>query len=145
MMPTILLVDDDEPIRLLITAICTRLNILVEWAGDGATALKMLRRRSYDALLLDLMLPQQNGFEVLRELRACLPAMLARTIILTAASDATLRDFDGGGTLVMLRKPFEIDDLVDALVSCTSCQPLPAPQRLFLVRGLRRDARFDAN
>ena len=124
-MPTILLVDDDEPIRLLITAICSRMNVQVECAGDGDTALAMLRRRSYDALLLDLMLPKQNGFEILRELRAFAPAMLARTIIITAASDATLRDFDGGGTLVMLRKPFEIDDLMDALVSCTSCPPPP--------------------
>jgi DNA-binding response OmpR family regulator len=140
-MPTILLVDDDEPIRLLITAICTRLNIAVDWAADGEAAMKMLRRRNYDALLLDLMLPQMNGFEVLRELRSCTPSMLARTIILTAASDATLRDFDGGGTLVMLRKPFEIDDLMDALVACTSCEPLP-PQRR--ASAARRNAHFDA-
>jgi DNA-binding response OmpR family regulator len=124
-MPTILLVDDDEPIRLLIAAICSRLNIRVEWAGDGETAVSMLRRREYDALLLDLMLPKQNGFEVLRELRAHVPAMLGRTIIITAASNATLRDFDGGGTLAILRKPFEIADLIDALQSCTGCEPLP--------------------
>lgn len=124
-MPTILLVDDDEPIRLLITAICARLGIDTEWAGDGETAVAMLRRRRYDALLLDLMLPRLNGFEVLRELRAFAPAMLGRTIIITAASDATLRHFDGGGTLALLRKPFDIDDLGDALVACTGCQPLP--------------------
>jgi DNA-binding response OmpR family regulator len=128
-MPTILLVDDDEPIRLLITAICARLNVHVEWAADGEIALSMLRRRAYDALLLDLLLPKQNGFEVLRELRAFLPAMLSRTIIITAVSDATLRDFDGGGTLVLLRKPFDIADLTDALVACTACEP-PAPHRI---------------
>lgn len=128
-MPTILLVDDDEPIRLLITAICTRLHVDVECAPDGEVAISMLRRRHYDALLLDLMLPKQNGFEVLRELRSCAPAMLGRTIIITAASDATLRDFDGGGTLVLLRKPFEIDDLIDALVACTACEP-PPPRRI---------------
>ena len=127
-MPTILLVDDDEPIRILIIAICARLNVQVECAADGETALSMLRRRPYDALLLDLMLPRQNGFEILRELRSFAPAMLSRTIIVTAASDATLRDFDGAGTLVMLRKPFEINDLMDALVACTSCEPPPPPR-----------------
>ena len=129
-MPTILLVDDDAPIRLLITALCTRVNVQVECAGDGETALSMLRRGHYDALVLDLMLPKQNGFEVLRELRSFSPEMLSRTIIITAASDATLRDFDGGGSLVMLRKPFEIDDLMDALVACTSCTPLPPLRRI---------------
>lgn len=122
--------DDDEPIRLLITAICRRMGLDVECAADGDTAVAMLRRRSYDALLLDLMLPMQNGFEVLRELRACAPSMLARTLIITAVSDATLRDFDGGGTLGILRKPFDLDDLADALVACTGCEPLPPPRRL---------------
>jgi DNA-binding response OmpR family regulator len=129
-MPTILLVDDDEPIRQLITAICSRVNVTVDWAGDGETALSMLRRRRYDAVLLDLMLPKQNGFEILREIRSFAPAILARTIIITAASDATLRDFDGGGTLVMLRKPFDIADLMDALVACTGCDEPPPPYRI---------------
>ncbi|HVE71717.1 MAG TPA: response regulator [Thermoanaerobaculia bacterium] len=120
-MPTVLVVDDDEPIRVLITALCRRLGLAVEWAADGDTGLTMIRRRRYDAILLDLMLPMQNGFEVLRELRAHEPEMLARTIIITAVSDVTLRDFDGGGTLALLRKPFDIHDLCDALAACTGC------------------------
>jgi two-component system, OmpR family, response regulator len=129
MTPKILLVDDDEPIRLLITAICKRLKIDVDYAPDGEAAVAMIRRRDYDALLLDLMMPKQNGFEVLREVRACAPDLLGKTIIITAVSDATLRDFDGGGTLVLLRKPFEIADLIDALVACTACE-MPAPRRV---------------
>lgn len=128
-MPTILLVDDDEPICVLITAICARMNVQVECAPDGEIGLAMLRRRPYDALLLDLMLPKQNGFEVLRELRSFMPLLLSRTIIITAASDATLRDFDGGGSLVLLRKPFDIADLTDALTACTGCEPVP-PHRV---------------
>jgi DNA-binding response OmpR family regulator len=121
LMPTILLVDDDEPIRVLITALCRRAGIEVHCAGDGQTAISMLRKRPYAAVLLDLLLPKVNGFEVLREVRSFAPALLSRTILITAASEATLRDFDGGGSLVMLRKPFDIDDLMDALISCTSC------------------------
>jgi DNA-binding response OmpR family regulator len=121
-MPTILIVEDDEPTRVLITALCRRVGIDVEVAADGVHALDLIRRRPYAALLLDLMLPKMNGFELLREVRACAPAMLARTIIITAASDLTLRDFDGGGTLAMLRKPFDIADLLDALICI--CSPL---------------------
>ena len=119
-MPTILLVDDDEPIHVLIRALCRRAGIEVDSAADGETGIAMIRRRRYDALLLDLMLPKVNGFEVLREVRAGAPALLGRTILITAAPDAMLRDFDGGGTLVMLRKPFDIGDLMDALIACTS-------------------------
>ena len=120
-MPTILLVEDDEPTRILIVALAARLGVTIECAEDGAMAVSMLRRHRYDALLLDLFLPKLNGFEVLREVRAFAPDLLRRTIIVTAASDATLRDFDGGGTLVMLRKPFDIDDLADALHACVDC------------------------
>ena len=117
-MPTVLLVEDHEPTRVLIAALCRRLHLDVDVAGDGVIALELIRTRRYDALLLDLMLPRMNGFELLREIRACAPALLPRTVIVTAACEATLRDFDGGGTLALLRKPFEITDLADALLVC---------------------------
>lgn len=131
-MPNILLIEDDEATRVLIGALCARLGVKVETASDGAAGVAMIRARTYDALLLDLMLPKLNGFEVLREVRAAAPALLARTIVITAASASMLREFDGGGTLVLLRKPFDIGDLHDALVACTGCEapPRPAPRLL---------------
>lgn len=128
-MPTILLIEDDDAIRVLIEALCKRAGIEVETAADGAAGVSMIRRRPYAALVLDLMLPKVNGFEVLREVRSCAPALLSRTIIITAAADSMLRDFDGGGSLVLLRKPFDIADLVDALSACTGCTPLPKESR----------------
>lgn len=110
---------------MLITAVCARLGIEVDIAADGVRALELIRTRPYSALVLDLMLPRMNGFELLREVRACAPALLARTIVITAASDMTLRDFDGGGTLALLRKPFDIGDLMDALIACCG-RSLPA-------------------
>ncbi|HEX8410968.1 MAG TPA: response regulator [Thermoanaerobaculia bacterium] len=126
-MSTVLIIEDDDAIRVLISALCRRLGLAVEVAADGAAGVAMLRQRHYDALLLDLMLPKVNGFEVLREVRASAPSLLARTIIITAVSNATLRDFDGGGTMVLLRKPFDIADLQDALVACTGCMEAPRP------------------
>lgn len=126
-MPTVLVIEDDDAIRVLISALCARLGLTVEVAADGVAGVAMIRKRNYDALLLDLMLPKLNGFEVLREVRASAPSLLARTIIITAVSDATLRDFDGGGTLALLRKPFDIADLHDALVACTGCMETARP------------------
>lgn len=122
-MPTILLVEDNEPTRVLIAALCRRIGIEIELAADGERALELIRTRSYSALVLDLMLPKLNGFELLREVRSFAPQLLGRTIIITAVSDMTLRDFDGGGTLALLRKPFDIADLVDALIAC--CGKIP--------------------
>ena len=124
-MPNILLVEDDEPTRVLIMALCRRIGIDVDVAGDGVRALELIRHNAYSALLLDLMLPKMNGFELLREIRCCAPALLRCTIIITAVSEATLRHFDGGGTLMLLRKPFDIADLVEALIAC--CGGIPDP------------------
>lgn len=128
-MSTLLLVEDDEPTRVLITALCRRLGIDVDLACDGVHALELIRTRTYSMLLLDLMLPRMNGFELLREVRACAPLLLARTIIITAASDMTLRDFDGGGTLALLRKPFDIADLIDGLIACCGNVPVGPAER----------------
>lgn len=118
-MPNALIVEDDATISVLIAAICNRLGIQTDVAADGETALVHLRRRRYDALLLDLMLPKVNGFELLREVRSICPELLRRTIIITAAGPSTLRDFDGGGTFTLLHKPFDLGELADALLACT--------------------------
>jgi DNA-binding response OmpR family regulator len=114
----ILLVEDDRGIQGLISVIFSRRQIEVDVASDGGEALEKLRSRDYGALLLDLMLPRVNGFEVVRELKATKPEMLKRTIIVTAASDLTLRDFDHTQVLKLLRKPFSIGELVGWVDQC---------------------------
>src|ERR1041384_3628337 len=69
-LPMILLIDDDPGIRNLLAAVLTREGVAHESAGDGAEAIERLRRRDFDAIVLDLLLPQRNGFEVLRLLEA---------------------------------------------------------------------------
>jgi DNA-binding response OmpR family regulator len=115
----LLVVDDDEPIRLLMNAVFRGRDIDIDCVGDGNTALAMLRRERYDALILDLMLPGTNGFEVIRELKSRAPDMLGRTIVLTAVSTSTLRDFDDARLLRrLMRKPFDLDELVGEVLSC---------------------------
>jgi CheY-like chemotaxis protein len=63
------------------------------------------------------MLPKLNGFEFIREVRAIAPGILGRTVVITAASDATLRDFDRTQVAAVLRKPFEIDALTGVVAS----------------------------
>jgi two-component system OmpR family response regulator len=112
----VLIVDDDPCVRSLLVALVTRDGLPHETACDGAEAIARLRRRDYSAVVLDLMLPERNGFEVLRFLKAEGPHMLERVVVITAAAESTLRYFDDRRHVAaVLRKPFDIVDLLDAV------------------------------
>src|SRR5689334_2389602 len=104
--PMILIIDDDPAIRGLLGVILRRAGFECHVAADGDEAQTKLRRFEYDAILLDLMLPKLNGFEVLRFLKAERRAMLQRVIVVTAVAEITLRDFDDQKLVwALLRKP----------------------------------------
>lgn len=67
----VLIVDDNEPTRLLIGRIVTQeLGARVTLAGTSEEALQRAGEKTYDIILLDLLLPGIGGYEVLREIRA---------------------------------------------------------------------------
>lgn len=65
----LLLIDDDSELCAMLAEYLTAEDFSVDMAHDGATGLKLARQQSYDAIILDVMLPGLNGFDVLRELR----------------------------------------------------------------------------
>jgi DNA-binding response OmpR family regulator len=123
----ILVVDDDDAIQTLLDVLLLRQGFAVERASDGGEALKKLRRRSYEVVLLDIMMPRVNGFEVLQELRCVRPEMLRRTIVFTAASDRTLAHFDEGQVFRLIRKPFDIGVITTALEDCIAAHGSGGP------------------
>jgi DNA-binding response OmpR family regulator len=68
--PTILVVDDEPSIREVVTLYLQRAGYRVLVASDGQEALQALERHSPDLVVLDLMLPQVDGLEITRLLRA---------------------------------------------------------------------------
>ena len=64
--------------KVLITTVLTRVGIEYETAIDGRAAMQRLRTKTYSALLLDIMLPDWNGFEVIRELKLQRPDITKR-------------------------------------------------------------------
>lgn len=113
--------DDDSGVRTLIAALLHRGGFAYDLVASGDEAMCRLRRSCYDAILLDLMLPERNGFEVLRFLRAEKPHAVPKVIVLTAASNTTLRDFDASGICGLVRKPFDIDELMTMVALCSNC------------------------
>lgn len=120
LLPRVLIVDDDAGIRTLMKAILLRRPAVVDCVADGDSALSILLEHEYDAIVLDLMLPNTTGFEVLRRLKAISPELLPRTIVVTAVSSKALRDFDDGRLVRrVLRKPFDIHEFVSEVFACS--------------------------
>ncbi len=84
----ILIIDDDEKLCRLIREYLGGMGYEVETALAGANGLKMALEKPYDAVILDVMLPEMDGFEVLRELRA---RSHVPVLMLTSRGDETDR------------------------------------------------------
>lgn len=114
----VLVVDDDPAIQQMFRTVLKRQGISADVVADGESALQRLRNREYDAILLDLMLPRTNGFEVIRHLKCSKPNLLSRVIVVTAAAERTLECLDTNDVRKVLRKPFDIDELVAEVRAC---------------------------
>jgi CheY-like chemotaxis protein len=119
----ILVVDNDERVRKSAHSILGRLGCVVETARDSKEAISMARLGSYDAILTDIRLPDQNGYEVYRALRQAQPK--ANVILMTSFGyDAThtIVKAKQDGLRHVLYKPFRVDQLLAAL---QDSQPIP--------------------
>lgn len=72
-MPKILIVEDHPAIRSMLIALFKNHNYLTDEAADGAIGLQKARQGGYSAIILDLKLPQMDGFEVLKQLKQLPP------------------------------------------------------------------------
>jgi len=66
---TILFVEDDKPIAEMYARVLERQGFQVEYAYNGAEGLRKALSKHYDLILLDIMMPEKTGIEVLGELR----------------------------------------------------------------------------
>jgi CheY-like chemotaxis protein len=85
---TVLVVDDDPDARQVIRGILDGVSCRVIEACDGAAGLAAVQRDNPDLIILDLMLPELDGFELLAQLRAQ-PAHADRPVIVVSAKDLT--------------------------------------------------------
>ena len=110
-MTQVLVVDDDPMVRSVLTDILAAERLETTVAGDGRTALDMLKKLESPVVLLDLNMPGMTGMEVLEEIRAFDPRL--SVIILTASNDvATAVQAIRLGAYDYLTKPCGAADLV---------------------------------
>jgi len=102
-----LIIDDEAPIRLLCKVNLEAEGIEVLEAADGVTGLEVARAEKPDAILLDVMMPGLDGWNVAEELLADESTSAIPIIFLTARADLRdrVRGMDAGG-LDYITKPF---------------------------------------
>lgn len=116
-MTAILLVDDDEAFRTMMTRTLTRAGHDVVEAGDGRTALRMLDSHPVDLMITDIIMPDKEGIETIVAVRKSHPEL--KIIAMSGGGRVRADDYlemaQGLGAFRVLRKPFESEELFKAI------------------------------
>ncbi len=127
---SLLVVEDEAPIRNVLARFLRGQGYAVETAESGLAALQWLQRHRFAAMLCDVRMPGMNGLDLVPRALA-LDGDLA-VIMLTALNDAhTAKDLISGGAMDYIVKPFEFPVVVEALQRALHRRTLNAEQRRF--------------
>lgn len=115
----VLVVDDHADIRALLGAVLRQLNLTVDEAEGGAEAIRLLGQNHYSVILLDLMMPDVDGYAVLDRMGG--PEAPAPTVVLviTGADRPELNADQAGMIHGIVKKPFDAQELGDLVLACT--------------------------
>jgi CheY-like chemotaxis protein len=111
--PTVLVVDDFEGLSQLLKRYLARFRCYVLAAADGASGLSMAREIQPDAIILDVMMPSMDGWEVLQRLRNHPDTRHITVIICSVFNDPGLASALGASSF--LSKPVKREDIIRAL------------------------------
>jgi DNA-binding response OmpR family regulator len=116
----VLIVEDDSAIRRLVRMVLQREGYQVEVAADGVEAVLKLGLVAYDVIILDLMMPNLDGFTFIETLSQNDPERLRHIIVTSAASPNVIRDRMKGKPFDVLPKPFDIRELAGRVKACVA-------------------------
>ncbi len=115
-----LLMVDDVPLNLLVvTKMLTRFNFRIRTAANGVEALEKMAEEKPDLVLLDILMPQMDGFEALQRIRSNPNTKDIRVVILSAlnSTEDIVKGFNLGAN-DFITKPI----IMEKLISCVSDQ-----------------------
>jgi DNA-binding response OmpR family regulator len=112
--PTILIVDDDPDLANIMRMMLSHAGFEAHSVLSGQEALEWLEGRTPDLILLDLMMPDINGFTILRKVRSSEIIKNLPVVILTAKADQKTRmESQSAGADAFLTKPINSKTLID--------------------------------
>ena len=117
----VLIIDDNEQITKMISTFLDMSNHDCTIVNDGKEGLELIKTKQYDSIVLDLAMPEFDGFKILNTLQDEDPSQISKIIILTASSISleTVKKFKELGVSSCLQKPVDIDQLLLRITSVT--------------------------
>jgi CheY-like chemotaxis protein len=122
--PRVLVIDDHAPVRLSLCETLSDAGYAVSEACDGAEGVEILRNLQADAVVIDIYMPRQDGFETIRKLRRVVPGL--KIIAMSGGSRGEFDPLKAAELLGVdraLRKPFGSAEVVSALMDLLPNQP----------------------
>lgn len=125
----ILIIEDTKSLAKTLADIISNIGLLPQIAHDGVSGLEYIHKKIYDAIILDIMLPGMNGFDLLQTIRS--EGIRTPVLILTAKNDVKdrVKGLDSGADYY-LTKPFEIDEFIACLRAILRRQNTPPAEIL---------------
>ena len=118
-----LIVEDDPAIRRLVEKLLLRNHINVDIASDGRIAMDKLHANQYSVIVLDLMVPEVNGFEVIEYLKQ--KGSRTPVAVVSAVSQQALTNLDLDIVKLVISKPFDVDEFTKAIIGlCRDTEPI---------------------
>jgi len=113
----VLLIEDNRDIADMVRLCLESENIVCEATGDGKVGLQSIKEDKFDAILLDLSMPEFSGFDIFRALKEEKLLQSNNVLIFTASSvtDHEINEMLSSGARGVLKKPLSIDDLIEAV------------------------------
>ncbi len=117
----VLIIDDNEQITKMISTFLDMSNHDCTIVNDGKEGLELIKTKQYDSIVLDLAMPEFDGFKILDTLQDEDHSQISKIIILTASSISleTVKKFKELGVSSCLQKPVDIDQLLSKITSVT--------------------------
>jgi DNA-binding response OmpR family regulator len=135
-----LVVEDDPWIRLLLRDLLTDAGYAVLEASNGSAALRLVQRQPPALVLLDLILPEQSGLELLIELKSSHATARVPVIAVSARTDLLARAAELADAVVA--KPFDIEELLAKICAARrrSCPGAYVPKSIASARSCQHAA-----
>jgi DNA-binding response OmpR family regulator len=110
----ILIVDDEKAVRNLLARVAERAGFAADTAKDGIEALEMLRTKEYEIVIVDLMMPRLNGYELVQRISELKPR--PAVLVATALMNGDTASLDDSMVRRVIKKPFDIKAVANALI-----------------------------
>ena len=109
-----LVVEDDPAIRRLVEKLLVRHGVTIDAAHEGRTAIDKLRHEKYSVIVLDLMVPEVNGFEVIEFVKRA--KLTTPVVVVSAVSQQALTNLDLDVVKLVISKPFDVDEFTKSVL-----------------------------